>query len=350
MVHSDPFAEAADAGLIYVMDAVPGITRERRGKEWMYRRPDGSVIEDPEERSWIAAVGIPPAWVHVWISPIPNGHILATGRDAKGRKQYRYHPRWRDVRDGDKYHRMAQFGEALPGLRVRLDEDLDRPGLPRQKVLGAAVRLMDETLIRVGNEEYARRNRSYGVTTLQHDHVKVDGTTILFEFRAKSGKEQRVRLSDPALATILHACEELPGHALFQYLDDHGRVMHIGSGDVNDYLRAVTIAAFTAKDFRTWGGSVTAADALIGLGPPKSTADARKKVIAAIDTAAARLNNTRAVCRKCYVHPRIPSSFEDGTLEEAYERAEGQERLSHSEVAVLDVVAHDPGTAPVIAG
>jgi DNA topoisomerase-1 len=333
-------ALAEAARLTYVNDAVPGITRERRGTGWLYRRPDGTAIVDPDERAWIDAIGIPPAWTQVWISPTPDGHVLATGRDARGRKQYRYHPRWREIRDATKYHRMGEFGQGLPSLRSRIDEDLDRPGLSRETVLAAVVRLMDETLIRIGNEEYSRQNQSYGLTTLRHDHVRIeDPTTIMFEFRAKSGKEQRVRLSDPRLAGVVHACHELPGQELFQYVNDDGRVVDVGSADVNAYLRATTRAIFTAKDFRTWGGSVVAAEALVQLGPPRSATDAKKKIVAAIDTAAERLNNTRAVCRKSYVNPRVPESYLDRTLDDAFSRAEERDLLSHSESAVLLVVA-----------
>jgi DNA topoisomerase-1 len=334
-----------EAGLVYVNDAIPGITRERDGDGWVHRRPDGTVIDDAAELARIKAIGIPPAWTHVWISPISDGHILATGRDAKGRKQYRYHPLFRAVRDATKFHRMSEFGKALPILRTRVQADLALEGLPRNRVLAAAVRLMDETLIRVGNEEYERQNHSYGVTTLHREHVQLDGETLQFEFRAKSGKEQHVRLRDPLLARIVHACEELPGQELFQYVDDHGHLVHIGSGDVNAYLRAVTAMIITAKDFRTWGGSVTAAEALVDLGPPKSPTDAKRKILVGIDAAAARLNNTRAVCRKSYVHPRVPETWVDGTLNDAYTRAGAHDRLSHSEAAVLDVVVNAPAPA-----
>ncbi|MCU1428072.1 MAG: topoisomerase [Actinomycetia bacterium] len=336
----DPFAAADETGLVYVNDAIPGITRERKEKGWVYRRPDGTVIDDPDERARIVAIGIPPAWTHVWISPIPDAHILATGRDSKGRKQYRYHPLFRAVRDATKYHRMGTFGESLPVLRTRIEGDLSLEGLPRVKVLAAAVRLMDETLIRIGNEEYERQNQSYGITTLHHDHVQVDGECMQFEFRAKSGKEQHLRLRDPLLARILHASEELPGQELFQYIDDHGHVVHINSSDVNEYLRATTAAILTSKDFRTWGGSVTAAETLVGLGPPRSPADAKKKIVTAIDAAAARLNNTRAVSRKSYVHPRVPEAWVEGTLIDAFTRAEAHDHLSHSEAAVLGVVSN----------
>jgi DNA topoisomerase-1 len=248
-VRLTPEAAAERAGLTYVTDEIPGITRERHGGEWRYRRPDGGVVTDPGEHARIEAIGIPPAWTRVWISPLPDGHLQATGRDSRGRKQYRYHPHWREVQDRTKFHRMTAFGPALPGLRGRIDEDLHRPGLPREKVLGAVLRLMDQTLIRVGNEEYARQNESFGLTTLRHDHVRIeDPTTVAFEFRAKSGKEQHARLSDPLLAAVVHACHELPGQELFCYTADDGRVVDVGSADVNAYLRAVTHAVFTAKD------------------------------------------------------------------------------------------------------
>jgi DNA topoisomerase-1 len=337
----DPVASEC-AGLTHVTDDIPGITRQRRAKGWDYRRPDGTEIVDPAERARIDAIGIPPAWTQVWISPASNGHILATGRDSRGRKQYRYHPHWQEVQDRTKYHRMGEFGQALPSLRRHVDRDLDLPGLPREKVLGAVVRLMDETLIRIGNEEYARQNDSFGLTTLRHDHVEFEGpATMSFDFRAKSGKEQRVRLSDPRLAAIVHACHELPGQELFQYVNHDGRVVHVGSTEVNAYLRAVTRAVFTAKDFRTWGGSVVTAETLVKLGAPRSDTDAKKKIVAAIDAAAARLNNTRAVCRKSYVNPRVPESYLDGTLDGAFERARRRDRLSRSESAVAVVVA-DP--------
>jgi DNA topoisomerase-1 len=330
----DPVA-AECAGLTHVNDELSGITRERGENGWVYRRPDGSVITDPGDRAWIDAIGIPPAWTNVWISPRPDGHILATGRDSRGRKQYIYHPRWREVRDQTKFHRLGDFGQALPGVRRRIERDLDLPGLPRNKVLGAVIRLMDLTLIRIGNEQYARQNQHYGLTTLRHDHVRFqDPTTVMFEFRAKSGKEQRVLLSDPRLAAIVHACHELPGQKLFQYVDDDGRIVHVGSTEVNAYLRAITKAIFTAKDFRTWGGTVTAAEALVNFGPPRSAADAKRKINAAIDAAAQRLNNTRAVCRKSYVSPRVPESYVDGSLADSFSRARKRPRLSHAESAV----------------
>jgi DNA topoisomerase-1 len=334
MSRLDP-AVAECAGLTYVTDSDPGITRERVEDGWIYRRPDGSLVCG-DDRAWIDAIGIPPAWTDVWISPRPDGHILATGRDSRGRKQYIYHPRWREVRDRTKFHRIGHFGRALPGLRRRVDHDLDLPGLSREKVLGAVLRLMDMTLIRIGNDEYARQNEHYGLTTLRHDHVRFeDPTTVMFEFRAKSGKEQRVRLSDPRLAKIVYACHELPGQKLFAYIDDDGRVVHVGSAEVNNYLREIAREIFTAKDFRTWGGTVTVADALVRIGPSRSLTDAKRKINKAIDAAAERLNNTRAVCRKNYVDPRVLDSYLDGSLHLTFARARKRLCLSRAESGVL---------------
>jgi DNA topoisomerase-1 len=237
------------------------------------------------ERARIATIAIPPAWTEVWISPRADGHILATGRDARGRKQYRYHPRWREIRDGTKYHRLSDFGEALPDLRRLIEDDLARPGLPEGKVVAAVVHLLDDTLIRVGNEEYAEQNESYGLTTLRDDHATVDGTKVVFDFKAKSAFEQQVELRDARLARMVRRCQELPGEDLFQYQDDAGRVVDLTSTAVNEYLRALTGATFTAKDFRTWGGTVTAAEALVELGPPATAGDAKANVLAAVDAA-----------------------------------------------------------------
>ena len=337
----DSLVAADEAGLYYVNDARPGITRRRRGKGWSYVRPDGKKVNG-KERAWIDAIVIPPAWTDVWISPVPDGHILATGRDQKGRKQYRYHPRWREVRDGNKYHRMSEFGLALPTLRKRIEVDLSRRGLPRDKVLGAVVRLLDDTLIRIGNAEYAADNESYGLTTLQDDHATVTGATVEFEFRGKSGKDQDVVLRDRRLANIVKACQDLPGEELFQYLDDDGEVVDVSSGDVNEYIRGLTGGTFTAKDFRTWGGSVLAAETLADAGPPATMTEAKRHVLAAIDAAAAALGNTRTVARNCYVHPRVTESYEDGTLVDAFESAKEKPRFSIGEDAVLRLLERPP--------
>jgi DNA topoisomerase-1 len=335
---AEALAAADDAGLYYVSDLQPGITRRRRGRGWSYHRPDGSTIEDEGERARIAAIAVPPAWTDVWISPIADGHIQATGRDAKGRKQYRYHQRWREVRDSTKYHRLSDFGTALPEIRERLDDDLTRRGLPLNKVLAAVVRLLDVTMIRIGNEEYAEQNESFGLTTLQDDHASIEGSLITFDFRAKSGIEQEVDFRDRRLAGIVQACQDLPGEDLFQYLDDAGEVCDVNSTHVNEYLRAMTGATFTAKDFRTWGGTVVAAEALVDIGPPTSKTAAKRNFLAAVDVAAERLGNTRSVARASYVHPRINDAYLDGSLVEAWEKAEDAPRFSQCEGAVLTVL------------
>jgi DNA topoisomerase I len=333
----EALSAADDAGLYYVTDVSPGITRRRRGSGFSYLRPDGTPV-GKAERDRIAAIAIPPAWTDVWISPRPDGHILATGRDDRGRKQYRYHPRWREIRDGTKYHRLSDFGDALPALRERIDEDLGRTGLPLGKVVAAVVHLLDDTLIRIGNEEYAEQNESFGLTTLQDDHASVDGSVVAFDFRAKSGIEQEVDFRDRRLARIVQQCQDLPGEDLFQYLDDAGAVCDVTSTHVNEYLRAMTDATFTAKDFRTWGGTVLAAEALVEVGPPKSKTAAKRNFLAAVDAAADRLGNTRSVARASYVHPRINDAYLDGSLEEAWGTAKAAPRFSQCESAVLTVL------------
>ena len=336
---AEALAAADDAGLYYVSDLQPGITRRRRGpRGWSYHRPDGSVIDDEGERARIATIAVPPAWTDVWISPIADGHIQATGRDAKGRKQYRYHPRWREVRDSTKYHRLSDFGTALPGIRKRLDRDLGRRGLPLNKVLAAVVRLLDVTLVRIGNEEYAEQNESFGLTTLQDDHASIEGSLIAFDFRGKSGIEREVDFRDRRLARIVQQCQDLPGEDLFQYLDDAGETCDVTSTHVNEYLRAMTDATFTAKDFRTWGGTVVAAEALAEIGPPKSKAAAKRNFLAAVDAAADRLGNTRSVARASYVHPRINDAYLDGSLAEAWDKAKDAPRFTKCEGAVLTVL------------
>ena len=334
----EALAAADDAGLYYVSDLQPGITRRRRGRGWSYHRPDGSTVEDEGERARIASIAVPPAWTDVWISPLADGHIQATGRDAKGRKQYRYHERWREVRDSTKYHRLSDFGSALPDIRERLDDDLSRRGLPLNKVLAAVIHLLDVTLVRIGNEEYAEQNESFGLTTLQDEHATIDGSVVTFDFRAKSGIEQEVDFRDRRLARIVQQCQELPGEDLFQYLDDAGEVCDVTSTHVNEYLRALTDATFTAKDFRTWGGTVVAAETLVELGPPKTKTAAKRNFLAAVDEAADRLGNTRAVARSSYVHPRINDAYLDGSLEEAWETSEPAPRFTKGEGAVLTVL------------
>jgi DNA topoisomerase-1 len=312
-----PPESAQAAGLRYVSDTTPGIRRLRSGRGFRYVDADGRTIRDKAVLERIRRLAIPPAYTDVWICPVPNGHLQATGRDARGRKQYRYHPRWREVRDETKFGRMLAFSEALPLIRRQVEADLARPGLPREKVLATVVRLLECTGIRVGNEEYARSNRSFGLTTLRDHHVEISGSTLRFEFRGKSGKVHKVALSDRRLARIVARCQAVPGAELFQYVDDDGNRVAIGSGDVNDYLRQITGEDFTAKDFRTWAGTLHAVAALEAAGPGLSGREGKSAVLKAIDQVAERLNNTRAVCRKYYIHPAVLERYEAGTLHEA---------------------------------
>jgi DNA topoisomerase-1 len=318
---------AREAGLRYVNGDTPGITRKRWGRGFTYLDPRGNHITDETDRQHLNELAIPPAWTEVWICPDDNCHILATGRDDRGRKQYIYHPKWREVRDESKFYRMIAFGEALPGLRARVEQDLALPDLPREKVLAAVIKLLDTTLIRVGNREYASRNDHYGLTTLRDRHVEISGTKIRFDFMGKSGKEIVVEIADKRLARIVKACRDVPGQHLFQYLDEEENRHAIDSGDANDYLREITGADFTAKDFRTWGGTVFAIATLREFEPFEEDAVARKNVIEAVDAVAEQLGNTRAVCREYYIHPGVLECYENGTmieyLEEDVEEVEG---------------------------
>jgi DNA topoisomerase-1 len=311
---TDPVQSAKEAGLTYVGDDTPGITRRRRGHGFCFIGADGKPIRDEAELDRIRALGIPPAWTNVWICPKARGHIQATGRDARGRKQYRYHPRWRQIRDETKYHRMIAFGQALPVIRERALRALELPGLCREKVLGTVVRLLEATLIRVGNDEYARANASFGLTTMRDEHVQIDGAELRFHFRGKSGKEHAIHVRDRRLARIVKRCHDLPGHELFQYVDDNGERQRIHSGDVNDYLRELTGEDFTAKDFRTWAGTMLAARALAAFEAFDSQAQAKRNLMAAIESVAKRLGNTRTICRKCYIHPGIIDAYLDRSL------------------------------------
>jgi DNA topoisomerase-1 len=311
---TDPAQSAREAGLVYVSDDTPAIRRKRAGKGFYFVGPDGARIRDEAQIARIRALGIPPAWTNVWICPKERGHIQATGRDARGRKQYRYHPRWRQIRDETKYHRMIAFGQALPVIRERAQTALKLPGLCREKVLGAVVRLLEATLIRVGNDEYARTNASFGLTTMLDEHVKVLGAELRFHFRGKSGKEHSIRVHDARLARIVQRCCDLPGHELFQYVDDNGDRQRIHSGDVNDYLRGITGEDFTAKDFRTWAGTMLAARALAAFEEFDSQAQAKQNLLSAIESVAKQLGNTRSICRKCYIHPGIIDAYLDKSL------------------------------------
>jgi DNA topoisomerase-1 len=321
----DPIEAATAARLRYVSDALPGIRRKRAGKGFSYTAPDGHPLRDGADLNRIRSLAIPPAWTDVWICPAANGHIQATGRDAKGRKQYRYHPRWREVRDENKYGRMLAFGRALPRIRRRVRRDLSLPGLPRQKVLATVVRLLEITLIRVGNEEYVRSNNSFGLTTMRDRHVSVNGSNIRFQFAGKSGKMHAVDLNNPRLARVVKRSRDLPGYQLFQYLDEEGNRQSIDAANVNEYLRSISAEEFTAKDFRTWAGTVLAAYALHELEAFDSDAQAKKNIVRAIESVAERLGNTAAICRNCYVHPEIINAYLDGSLVETLKaRAESE--------------------------
>ena len=312
---------AKAAGLRYVGDSKPGITRVRMGAGFGYRHPDGREVSDEETLSRIRKLAIPPAYESVWICTDPNGHLQAVGRDARGRKQYRYHPRWREIRDEAKYGKMLLFGKALPKIRVQVQKDLALRGMPREKVLAAIICLLETTLMRVGNEEYAKTNKSYGLTTLRNRHVKLEGASrISFDFRGKHGAEHHIDLRDKRLASIVRRCQELPGQELFQYLDDEGTPRAVGSEDVNEYLRAVTDAEITAKDFRTWAATNLAALALRELESFDSQAKAKRNVVQAVEAVSKMLGNTPAICRKCYIHPAVFDGYLDGSLLEALKR------------------------------
>jgi DNA topoisomerase I len=348
-----PREAARRAGLRYSSDSEPGIRRVRRGKGFSYLDPTDDHISDPVTLERIRSLAVPPAWTDVWICRWPNGHIQATGRDARGRKQHRYHPRWRASRDESKFERMVQFAGALPIIRERTDADLAKPGLPREKVLAAVVRLLELTLIRVGNDEYARLNNSFGLTTLRDRHAEINGTRIRFRFRGKAGQQHEVGLRDRRLATVVRRCQELPGQELFQYIDEDGAVRDVASDDVNDYLRAISGGDFTAKDFRTWAGTVLAYRALRALEPAGSATDAKRKIVAAMRETAGRLGNTPAVARNSYVHPAVVDAYMDGrvgtALVEAAEESETPpaEATPQEEAAVVDLltqqIADDAG-------
>lgn len=302
-------AAAEEAGLQYVSDHRPGYTRRAKGKHFDYFDTDGKSIRDDQRRLRIKRLAIPPAWTDVWICPSPNGHIQATGRDARGRKQYRYHERWREVRDENKFDRLAQFAKALPNIRRRIAQDLKLPGLPRRKVLATIVRLLERTFIRIGNEEYARENKSFGLTTLKNRHVTVNGAQMHFRFRGKSGRHHELDVADRRVAKVIAKCQDLPGQDLFQYFDENGEVQNVTSQDVNEYLRQIAGEDFTAKDFRTWGGTVLAAIALSAQQEFETKKQAKSNIKTAMCAVAELLANTPAICRKCYVHPVIVEAY-----------------------------------------
>ena len=331
---TDPIQSARLAGLRYIGAPCEGITRRRTGRGFSYRDASGQRVIELDTLRRIRALAIPPAWTDVWICPDPRGHLQATGRDARGRKQYRYHHDWRQTRDETKYERMPAFAAALPKIRARTAADLSRPGLPREKVLATVVRLLEKSLIRVGNDEYAKTNQSFGLTTLRNKHVKVNGSTLKFEFRGKSGVRHSVTVDDRRLARIVKSCRDLPGQDLFQYVDDEGHPSNVGSGDVNDYLREISGEDFTAKDFRTWAGTVLICTAFREL--QQEETPAAKCLVQAIDAVAGVLGNTRAVCRKSYIHPGVMEACGSGTLDELLAGTRRKRPgLSADEAAVL---------------
>ncbi|HEX2724575.1 MAG TPA: DNA topoisomerase IB [Beijerinckiaceae bacterium] len=351
----DPRDAAESAGLTYVSDEEPGIRRRKAGKGFSYTRPGGQTVKDPATLKRIRALVIPPAWTDVWICPRANCHIQATGRDAKGRKQYRYHTRFREVRESTKYEHMLDFARSLPAIRESIAEHMGLRGLPREKVLATVVNLLETTLIRVGNEDYARQNKSYGLTTLRGRHVAVNGSELRFNFKGKSGKTWKLKVKDRRVAKIIKAMQDLPGQDLFQYLDDDGEPQAVTSADVNAYLREITGRDITAKDFRTWSGTVLAAWALKEFESFDTQAKAKKNIRSAIEQVAARLGNTPTICRKCYVHPELISCYVEGSLLlEIKEQVEAELRedlsgLRPEEAAVLSLLEarmnRDLGTA-----
>jgi DNA topoisomerase I len=337
---ADPVEAARVAGLRYVSDRIPGILRRKSGKGMRYLDTDGRPVRDPATLARIKALAIPPAWTKVWISPWPDGHIQATGRDDRGRKQYRYHAKWHSVRDESKYGRTLAFGRSLARIRRATSRDLKLEGLPRRKVLAAVVRLLETTLIRVGNDRYARDNNSFGLTTMRDRHARIEGGILRFQFRGKSGITHSVAINDRRLAQVVKRCQELPGQELLQYIDDDGQLRDIGSNDVNEYLRSITGQDFTAKDFRTWAGTVLTTIALQEFEAFDSQVQAKKNIVRAIESVARRLGNTPSVCRKCYVHPGILDAYLEGTMldslrQRAHEEMADVRGLGPEESAVL---------------
>ncbi|HEX8834876.1 MAG TPA: DNA topoisomerase IB [Abditibacteriaceae bacterium] len=341
---TDPVESAKAAGLRYVSDQTAGIRRKKVGKNFSYTGPDGKPIRDEKTLARIRSLGIPPAYRDVWICTLANGHLQATGYDARGRKQYRYHPRWRAQRDETKYTRMMAFGAALPHIRERTKRDLAKQGMPREKVLATIVQLLEKTLIRVGNEEYTRQNKSYGLTTMRNQHVSVEGSHTTFHFKGKSGVRHTIDLHDRRLSRVIEKLHELPGQDLFQYVDAEGAMHTIGSADVNAYLKEISGEDFTAKDFRTWAGTVLASMALQEFENFDSETQAKTNIVRAIETVSQKLGNTPSVCRKCYVHPAVLDCYLDGslleTLQQRAARAMNDElaNLQPEEAAVMTLL------------
>ncbi|HEX5412601.1 MAG TPA: DNA topoisomerase IB [Terriglobia bacterium] len=344
-ITSEPFADpstSADlAGLHYVSGLSPGITRRRAGRGFAYIDSNGNSIRDHRVLARIRSLVIPPAWTEVWICPSAKGHLQAVGRDTRGRKQYLYHPDYRRIRDETKYHRMIAFGKALPGIRSRVAHDLKRRGLPKAKVLAAVVRLLEDTRIRVGNEEYAKTNHSFGLTTMRARHLHIDSKTLRFQFRGKSGQEHQIEIEDHQIARIVKLCHDLPGYELFQYVNGNGEPASIVSEDVNQYLREITQQDFTAKDFRTWTGSALAVLALEEIGAAETKTVVKKNIAAAIKSVSQKLGNRPPACRKYYVHPAVLEAYEEGNLLQALARARSGDRdtLYPEELALMNLLA-----------
>ncbi|MGV3774681.1 MAG: DNA topoisomerase IB [Verrucomicrobiales bacterium] len=340
-IKTDSGESARAAGLLYICDNKPGIRRIGSPKQFSYLDSKGNQIKEEEALLRIRKLAIPPAWTDVWICSKPNGHLQATGKDARGRKQYRYHPSWREVRDQNKYNRMIQFASALPSIRKVVNRDLKAKKLSREKVLATVIKILETGLIRVGNEEYVKQNHSFGLTTMQDRHVKVKGSTIQFQFKGKSGKFHNIDIEDRYLARIVKQCQDLPGQDLFQYIDESGKRRDVTSTDVNEYLRAITKGDFTAKDFRTWGGTVLAAMALKEMEKVDSKTQAKKNVMRAIESVAQKLGNTPSICRKCYIHPVVIESYLEGTMIDTFKKRadqglrSGLHQLGPEEAAVL---------------
>lgn len=347
----DPRDAAEQAGLRYVSCEEPGIRRRRAGKGFTYKSSTGEVLKDEATLRRIRSLAIPPAWSDVWICVHENGHLQATGRDAKGRKQYRYHPQFRDIRESTKFEHVMEFARLLPTIRARVADHMALPGLPRAKVLATAVHLLETTLIRVGNDDYARRNKSYGLTTLRDEHLNVDGSELRFRFTGKGGKVWRLSIKDRRVAKIVKACQDLPGQELLQYIDEAGEQQDVTSSDVNTYLREISGRDITAKDFRTWAGTVLAALALHEFESFDTAAKAKKNVRAAIERVASRLGNTPTICRKCYIHPEVVNAYLSGSLllevkqEADAELRDSLARLGPEEAAVVALLRDRLGEA-----
>jgi DNA topoisomerase-1 len=345
MFSTDPLESAAEAGLRYMRCGGPCIKRIRSGKAFRYIGPSGKPVRDPKQLDRIRSLVIPPAWRNVAICPSPNGHLQAVGVDARGRKQYRYHARYRAVRDQAKFSRLMAFGTVLAVVRKQVEKDLHRQGLPKEKVLATVVRLLETSFIRVGNDEYAKENDSFGLTTLKNRHVRIAGAKLQFRFRGKSGQEHRIELTDRRLASVVKRCQDLPGYELFEYLDAEGKVCTVESNDVNRYIREIAGADFTAKDFRTWAGTILAVRAFAATGPSRTATEGKKAVVSAVKSVAAQLGNRPATCRKYYIHPAILDAYLDGSLFPVLQRGQQQETaysglgLSTEEYCVMVIVA-----------